>query len=204
MVSTPRWEFSSRRAVAASRSLVWKVSSRSGIVASASASGQGLHFAAPPPHAGAWPELPAPCPCPSAPPPSGGGRLPLPFVVLVTRTQVVTDVDLGTHASIRQGAPESLGLLQDRTDIVALEDRHDHHLGSVPAWEATQAPDHLRVSSPTPHEARDTPQDVFQPYSSLPSSDWKVSSNCLEKFWPRKWDVPACSARLSCIMASHE
>ena len=48
----------------------------------------------------------------------------------------------------------------------------------------------------------DTPQLVAQAYSCCPLSLWNFTSNALAKFWPRKWLVPACSAFLSCIIAS--
>ena len=51
-------------------------------------------------------------------------------------------------------------------------------------------------------EARGEPQDVAHTWSSVLSFVWKVTSNAFAKFWPRKWDVPACSDFLSCIMAS--
>ena len=46
------------------------------------------------------------------------------------------------------------------------------------------------------------PQDVAHTWSRVLSFVWKVTSNAFAKFWPRKWDVPACSDFLSCIMAS--
>ena len=48
----------------------------------------------------------------------------------------------------------------------------------------------------------DTPQLVAQGYSRWPAWFWKVTSKALEKFWPRKWLVPDCKARQSCIRAS--
>ena len=48
----------------------------------------------------------------------------------------------------------------------------------------------------------DTPQDVCHTWCCLPSRPWKVMSNALAKFCPRLWLVPACSAFLSCIIAS--
>jgi hypothetical protein len=50
----------------------------------------------------------------------------------------------------------------------------------------------------------DTPQLVFHAKSSPPSAVWNFSSKARAKFCPRLCDVPAWSARLSCIMASHE
>ncbi len=50
----------------------------------------------------------------------------------------------------------------------------------------------------------EAPQLVFHAYSVPPLSVWNLRSNTLAKFWPRLCDVPACSALLSCIIASHE
>ena len=59
------------------------------------------------------------------------------------------------------------------------------------------------MTSP-PTSRVDTPQLVFHAYSIAPASLWNFSSNAFAKFWPRLCDVPACSALLSCIIASHE
>ena len=48
----------------------------------------------------------------------------------------------------------------------------------------------------------ETPQLVAQTYSCSLSLFWKVQSNALAKFCPRKWLVPAWSALPSCISAS--
>ena len=48
----------------------------------------------------------------------------------------------------------------------------------------------------------ETPQEVVHPNSSLPCSLWNLIPQALEKFCPRKWEVPACRALRSCIMAS--
>ena len=48
----------------------------------------------------------------------------------------------------------------------------------------------------------ETPQDVAQACCQVPASFWNLTSNALAKFCPRKWLVPACSALLSCIIAS--
>ena len=46
------------------------------------------------------------------------------------------------------------------------------------------------------------PQEVVQQNSSRPSAERYLISCALEKFWPRKCEVPDCSALRSCIMAS--
>ena len=50
----------------------------------------------------------------------------------------------------------------------------------------------------------DTPHDVFHANAVSPFSSWNLRSNALAKFCPRLCEVPACSALLSCIIASHE
>jgi hypothetical protein len=50
----------------------------------------------------------------------------------------------------------------------------------------------------------ETPQLVFHANACSPCSFWNFRSNALAKFWPRLCEVPACSALLSCIIASHE
>ena len=47
-----------------------------------------------------------------------------------------------------------------------------------------------------------TPHDVDQTCSQVPSLVWYLTSNAFAKFCPRLWDVPPCSAFLSCISAS--
>jgi hypothetical protein len=48
----------------------------------------------------------------------------------------------------------------------------------------------------------DTPQEVDQTCSHVPSLVWNFTSNALAKFCPRLWEVPACSALPSCMSAS--
>ena len=47
-----------------------------------------------------------------------------------------------------------------------------------------------------------TPQEVAHTKSRSPLAFWKVTSNARAKFCPRKWLVPACNARASCMSAS--
>ena len=47
-----------------------------------------------------------------------------------------------------------------------------------------------------------TPQLVVQANSFLPSRERYLMPDALAKFWPRKCDVPACTALRSCTIAS--
>ena len=47
-----------------------------------------------------------------------------------------------------------------------------------------------------------TPHEVAHTCDLPPSLSAKVTSKALAKFWPKKWDVPACKALPSCISAS--
>mmetsp|Transcript_9139 Transcript_9139/g.26677 ORF Transcript_9139/g.26677 Transcript_9139/m.26677 type:complete len:309 (+) Transcript_9139:454-1380(+) len=47
-----------------------------------------------------------------------------------------------------------------------------------------------------------TPQLVAQTISRLPSLFWNCTSKALAKFWPRKCEVPLCSAQPFCMSAS--
>ena len=58
------------------------------------------------------------------------------------------------------------------------------------------------VMMSAPMRRVDVPQLVAQAYSSLPSRPWNCTSKALPKFCPRKCEVPACRAFLSCIIAS--
>ena len=70
---------------------------------------------------------------------------------------MVTGVDLGTYASIHQGTLECLGLLEDGTGIVALEDRHDHHLGRRQLGRQHKPLIIAVCHHQTPHKARGHP-----------------------------------------------
>jgi hypothetical protein len=48
----------------------------------------------------------------------------------------------------------------------------------------------------------DTPHDVVHACCSTPLSSRNWMPEAFAKFWPRKCEVPACSALRSCIIAS--
>ena len=110
--------------------------------------------------------------------------------------------------------PRTPGVPQRRRDDGAAFAHHPAHCSVAPP---DRHHDHLRGCQPgrhhhahvvavghhqSPDQARgDAPRGV--PGVLLaPSSLWKVRPNWRAKFWPSMWEVPACSALLSCMSAS--
>mmetsp|Transcript_19826 Transcript_19826/g.67080 ORF Transcript_19826/g.67080 Transcript_19826/m.67080 type:complete len:389 (+) Transcript_19826:172-1338(+) len=58
------------------------------------------------------------------------------------------------------------------------------------------------VITSAPMSLVETPQDVAQTSSRPASAVWNWTSNAFAKFWPRKWEVPDCSAHPFGIRAS--
>src|SRR3990172_11275561 len=81
-------------------------------------------------------------------------------------------------------------------------------MGTTITWSGARRGGQIRplssecvITSP-PISRVDTPHDVLHTYSQSPVVVWYRTSNAFAKFFPRLCDVPAWSARVSCIRAS--